>query len=33
VVIPDSSLKTMNQTVSANANPSTIIKSDGCRGF
>jgi len=33
IVIPDSSAETMNQTVSTNAKPSTIIKSDGWRGF
>lgn len=33
VVIADSSAKTMNQTVSDNLKPSTIIKSDGWRGF
>ena len=33
IVIPDSSAKTMNQAVSENAKPSTIIKSDGWRGF
>jgi len=33
VVIPNSSAETMNQTVSANTNPSSVIKSDGWRGF
>ena len=33
VVIPNSSALTMNQTVSANTNTSSVIKSDGWRGF
>jgi len=33
VVIPNSSSNTMNETVSINTKPSTIIKSDGWKGF
>lgn len=33
VVIPDSSAKTMNETVAARISSSSVIKSDGWRGF
>ena len=33
IVIPDSSAKTMNETVAASTSSSSVIKSDGWRGF